>query len=180
MVRKNLKKTFAGLMAAAGLFLFFHSAYSLMGSESYRMMMTEIVGLANPTAKTGAGYSLLGTFSSMGSSISSGARYTVAWGVVNASRPPQLDMSTAHAYPNPCHRKRGCSGVNFTRLTLTGRIRIYTLSGELVRTIVKTGNLDSIGWDLKNESGRTVTSGLYIYHLEGEGSVKIGKLVIVR
>ncbi|MDQ7771913.1 MAG: T9SS type A sorting domain-containing protein [Elusimicrobiales bacterium] len=180
MPKYAIKRLLPGLMASGALFLFFHSAYSLMRSDSYRMMMTEIVGLANPTAKTGAGYSLLGTFSSMGASISSGSRYTVAWGVVNASRPPQLDMGTAHAYPNPCKKKLGCNGVNFTRLTLTGRIRIYTLSGELVRTVVKTGNLDSMGWDLKNESGRTVASGLYIYHLEGEGSVKIGKLVIVR
>lgn len=180
MLKDRTKKQLSGLMAAAALFVLFHSAYSLMSSASYRMLMTEIVGLANPQAKTGAGYSLVGTFSSMGASISSGSRYSVAWGVVNASRPPQLDLSTAHAYPNPCKKERGCNGVNFTRLTLTGRIRIYTLSGELVRTIVKTGNLDSMGWDLRNESGRTVTSGLYLYHLEGEGSVKIGKLVVVR
>lgn len=167
-------------LASIGLFVFFHYAYSLMSSKSYRMLMTEMVGLANPTAKTGAGYSLLGTFSSMGSPLSSGSRYTVAWGVINASRPPQLTMSTAHAYPNPCKKRLGCDGVNFTRLTLTGRIRVYTISGELVRTIIKTGNLDSMGWDLRNESGHTVASGLYIYHLEGSGSVKIGKLVIVR
>ena len=180
MPEERTRKPAAALLGAGALFLFFHSAYSMMRSDSYRMMMTEIVGLANPEAKTGAGYSLLGTVSAVGSSISSGSRYTVAWGVVNASRPPQLDMNTAHAYPNPCKKRLGCDGVKFTRLTLPGRIRIYTISGELVRTIIKTGNLDSMGWDLKNEAGRTVASGLYIYHLEGGGSVKTGKVVVVR
>ncbi len=176
-----MKRLSAGSAAGfAALFLFYHSAFSLMTGESYRTVMTEIVGLANSEIKTGAGYSLLGTLSSVGLSGSSGSRYTVAWGVINASRPPQLTMSTAHAFPNPCSRKKGCTSVNFTRLTITGTIRIYTLSGELVRTLKKTGNLDNMPWDLKNEDGRTVVSGLYIYHLEGGGSAKTGKLVIVR
>ena len=44
-------------------------------------------------------------------------------------------------------------------------ISIYTVSGTLVKTIKKDDNLASIDWDLKNDYGIPVASGLYVFHV---------------
>jgi flagellar hook assembly protein FlgD len=49
------------------------------------------------------------------------------------------------------------------------KIRIYTVSGALIRTIKKSDNLTSSDWDLKNDHGIPVASGLYIIHVDAEG-----------
>ena len=71
--------------------------------------------------------------------------------------------------------------VQFRNLPEAATIRIYTLGGDLVR-VIEHGRgrygqpSDASDWDLKNSSGRRVTSGVYIYqvvtpggnHLPGE------------
>lgn len=102
-------------------------------------------------------------------------------GIVNSWRPPQDNVNTAHVYPNPCNFKNGCNGVSFTRLTLKCEIKIYTVSGEEVKTIYKNSNLDTEAWDLKNKNGQTAASGLYIFFVKGsDGSTKTGKILIIR
>ncbi len=145
-----------------------------------RVRIIEQVTVGNTIPKTGGAYSLLGSTGQLGSSSLSGGKYNINWGVVNSWRPPQLDVSAAHAYPNPCTLARGCNGVTFTRLTMRASIAIFTISGEKVRTIEKNRNVDSVSWDLRSESGSRVASGLYLYVVKGEGSTKNGKLVIVR
>lgn len=145
-----------------------------------RVRIIEQVSVGNSEPKIGGAYSLFGSTGQLGYGTLSGGRYKVIWGIVNSWRPPQLDVSLAHAYPNPCSLAKGCSGVTFTRLTLRATINIFTISGEKVRAIEKNSNTDGVGWDLRNESGSKVVSGLYLYVIKGEGSTKAGKLVIVR
>jgi hypothetical protein len=58
-------------------------------------------------------------------------------------------------------------------------IKIYTITGEWVRTLNATGG--SVGWDLANDGGQDVASGYYIYLIEAKaGEKKHGKIAIVR
>jgi len=143
-------------------------------------MISEQTTVGNTVPKTGGAYSLLGSTGQLGYGTLAGGRYSVTWGIVNSWRPAQLDVSSSHAFPNPCNISRGCASVTFTRLTLRATINIFTISGEKVRTVEKNSNIDSAGWDLRNASGSQVASGLYLYVVKGEGSVRQGKLVIVR
>jgi hypothetical protein len=61
-------------------------------------------------------------------------------------------------------------------------IAIYTISGEYVDVINHDSDFDgSEWWDLKNEGGRSVAPGLYIYRVETEDKLDfIGKFAIVR
>jgi len=163
-----------------GVFLLYGLTGALIRSNTYRILISEQSTVGNTVAKTGVAYSLLGSTGQLGYGTLSGGRCTVDWGPVNSWRPPQADVSTAHAYPNPCNIKNNCNAVTFTRLTLGAVIYIYTLSGELVKRIDKSSNIDTIGWDLKNDNGSSVASGLYIYLINGEGSSKKGKLVLIR
>lgn len=165
------------LLAMAGLY---HYTSAFISSRIYRIMISEQATVGNTAPKTGGAYSLLGSTGQLGSGSLSGGRYTVNSGIVNSWRPAQLSVSSAHVYPNPCKVSRGCTGVTFTRITLRATIKIYTVSGEKVRTVLKNSNIDSVGWDLRNEAGSIVASGLYLYVVTGEGTSKTGKIVIVR
>jgi len=164
-------------LAAGGLYRY---TSALMSSEGYRMLISEQTTIGNSAPKTGGAYSLFGSTGQLGFGALAGGRYTVTWGIVNSWRPPQADLTTAHVYPNPCKASSGCTGVTFTRLTLRATIYVFTVSGEKVKTVDKNNNIDSVGWDLRNEAGSKVASGLYLYVIKGEGSTKKGKIVVVR
>ncbi len=74
--------------------------------------------------------------------------------------------------------------VKFTHLDRIATIRIFNLAGQLVRTIEKNDNINGVTneifWDLRNESGLKIASGMYIAHVEvpGVGSkiIKFGIL----
>lgn len=59
--------------------------------------------------------------------------------------------------------------IKITNLPKDVKIRIYTVSGVLIRTIKKSDNLTSSDWDLKNDHGIPVASGLYVIHVDAEG-----------
>ncbi|MBM3312967.1 hypothetical protein FJY70_00055 [candidate division WOR-3 bacterium] len=85
--------------------------------------------------------------------------------------------------------------VRFTHLPNECTIRIFTLSGDLVKVIrhkdTKNQPLDQGGtetWDFTNESpgsagtaisGQLVASGVYIYHVESPVGEAVGKLVFI-
>ncbi|HAH32445.1 MAG TPA: hypothetical protein DCL44_09065 [Elusimicrobia bacterium] len=178
-------RKYAGLFYRLALFAAMSSLYGLTGalirSNSYVIPVSEQTMVGNSAPKTGGGYSLLGTTGQLGGSSSlSGGGYSIYWGPVNSWTSSQQNVSTAHAYPNPCDINDNCASITFTRLTLSAEIYIYTISGELVKRINKSDNLDTIGWDLKNSNGSNVASGLYIYLIKGGGTSKKGELVLVR
>ena len=164
-------------LAVGGLYNY---TSAIISSASYRILISEQTTIGNTAPKTGGSYSLFGSTGQVGYGALSGGRYTVNWGIVNSWRPPQADVSTAHVYPNPCSVRNGCNGVTFTRLTLRATINIFTIAGERVRTLEKNSNIDSVGWDLRNDSGAGLASGLYLYVIKGEGSTKKGKVIVVR
>ena len=176
------KKFAVPAVACALSFLSFAAVNAIMSSTDYRILISEQVSVAvgTTTFKTNGGYYLIGSTGQLGSGSITGGKYSLNWGTLNSWPPPRADVSFAHVFPNPCKLKSGCNRVTFTALTLKATIKIYTISGELVRTIVKSGNNDKEQWDLKNAAGRQVASGLYLYLIQGEGAFKRGNLVIVR
>lgn len=57
--------------------------------------------------------------------------------------------------------------VKLTNLPFKCKIRIFTLSGLLVRTFNKESDDPEQRWDLKNQAGVPVASGVYIIHVDG-------------
>jgi hypothetical protein len=69
--------------------------------------------------------------------------------------------------------------VTFTHLTPTAKIRIFTISGELVRTLNHSDGTQFERWDLRNASDVPVASGIYICHVELPGvGQKVLKLAV--
>jgi hypothetical protein len=55
--------------------------------------------------------------------------------------------------------------IKITNLPTRATISIFTVSGTLVKKIEKDDNLSSADWDLKNDFGIPIASGLYIIHV---------------
>ena len=78
---------------------------------------------------------------------------------------------------------RGERRIDFVNLPSKCTIRIYTMSGTLVKTIERD-SFDDNGaesWDLTSEDGLTVAFGMYIYHVDAfELGEKIGKFALIK
>jgi hypothetical protein len=92
----------------------------------------------------------------------------------------KTDLSSAHCYPVPFKPSAGHTKITFTGLTRFARIRIYTISGELVRTLDKFDAGESVDWNVHNSGGAKVDSGVYIFLIKNGSQTKKGKLMIIR
>ncbi|MFH1258592.1 MAG: T9SS type A sorting domain-containing protein [Elusimicrobiota bacterium] len=92
--------------------------------------------------------------------------------------PPKLVV-----YPNPC-KLSGRSAQNriiFSGITGRATVEIYTLSGQKVRKLEKTENDELLYWDIRNEEGESLASGVYVYiAIPENGEKKTGKIAIVK
>jgi hypothetical protein len=59
--------------------------------------------------------------------------------------------------------------MRFTNLPKACTIRIFSLTGDLVRTIRHDNNLSFETWDLKTDQGVLVASGVYVAHFDAPG-----------
>jgi hypothetical protein len=64
-------------------------------------------------------------------------------------------------------------------------LSLYTLVGEevFVKSVQGTVGENTLPWELKNNSGASVASGLYIYSLQADGGnqreTRMGKVVVI-
>lgn len=93
---------------------------------------------------------------------------------------PFEDVSSAHAFPNPFKPSDGHTTVTFTDLGSVSTIKVFNLTGDLVKTIIETDGDGVATWNVKNEAGGDLASGLYYYVIRSGNDVKKGKLVIIR
>ncbi len=75
----------------------------------------------------------------------------------------------------------GHTRIIFSDLPAVCTIKIYTLTGDLVRTIVESDGDGQAAWDVRNEGNEELPSGIYLYIIKSstEGEEK-GELVIRR
>lgn len=84
---------------------------------------------------------------------------------------------------SPYSSGRGPRKIQFTNLPQRCTIRIYTVSGELVRTIEHDAPIidGSESWDLLTRDNLAVSYGLYIFHVDAPGvGEKIGKFALIK
>lgn len=84
-------------------------------------------------------------------------------------------------YPNPFHQS---TSISF-HLSRSGKValKIYTITGELVRTFIKqciNARSYSLSWDGKDDIGNRVPSGIYFCLLEVGSSTAIRKVILAR
>jgi hypothetical protein len=88
--------------------------------------------------------------------------------------------------PNPYRASEtwnpaGSHELHFINLPTRATIRIYTLAGDLVRELDHADTIrDYEAWDLTNDAGRDVASGIYVYRVEADGFSFQGRFVVIR
>jgi len=96
------------------------------------------------------------------------------------------DLSDIRAVPNPYYLfsqyepDQFLRQMRFTNLPEVCTVQIFNLSGELIRTLVKTdATVSQLSWDLATENRSPVASGIYIYLVTTPGGAeKVGKMAI--
>jgi hypothetical protein len=78
---------------------------------------------------------------------------------------------------------RGDRKIEFTHLPARCTIRIFTIAGQLVKTLYKDSNASdgSLTWDLISDDGMDISYGLYIFHVDAPGvGEHIGKFAVIK
>ncbi|MBN1898241.1 MAG: T9SS type A sorting domain-containing protein [Spirochaetes bacterium] len=82
------------------------------------------------------------------------------------------------AGPNP-YKSNG--PFYFTGITKGTKIKVYTITGTLITTLVEEDNDNTIIWDVKNSSGKDLASGVYLCYIESvDGKNRIIKIMVLR
>jgi hypothetical protein len=90
-------------------------------------------------------------------------------------------LDLINVVPNPYYAYSGYetgqldNRVKITNLPQDCKISIYTANGTLVRVYDKGDPKTSLDWDLKNQTGITISSGIYIIHVNVPG---VGEKVV--
>ncbi len=99
----------------------------------------------------------------------------------------KLDVNAINVFPNPYYGvnprelNKYAKFVTFNHLPASAVIRIFNLAGTLVKTINHSGSQYDT-WDLTNQDGLPVASGLYIAYIDMPdlGATKILKIAIIQ
>ena len=99
----------------------------------------------------------------------------------NALAQKREDLKLIRVVPNPYYGQSAyelsslARLVRFTRLPKQCMIKVFSLGGDLVRSINHTDGTSIESWDLKTDHGLPVASGVYLAFIEAPG---IGKQVV--
>ncbi len=96
---------------------------------------------------------------------------------------PNPYLGAASFEPAPYNIKgRGERRVEFRGLARGATVRVYTVHGDLVRTLRHDGSLDGfLAWDLRTKDDLDVAPGLYVYRIEAPGQPGFtGKFAVVK
>ena len=126
-----------------------------------------------------------------GESVESGLSYNRTTQPVSLTRAAGKTLAEVRVVPNPYNVAAADAGLQFPgepdKIMFMGlpsecTIRIFTLSGDLVKTLEHTDGSGDEPWsDLTTETRQIITSGVYIAHIETpEGETSHIKFVIVR
>jgi len=162
--------------------------------ENYYYYVAAFDDATHPEAAADARNGVTGT----AESLESGRWQNYTYGTVGAAslkRPGAPDLSDVVMVPNPFNiassnmQYEAKDKINFFNLPGECTIRIYTFSGDLVKTIVHTDGSGDEAWDdatgtlyQATETGQQVVSGLYIANIVDDetGESTNVKFIVIR
>jgi hypothetical protein len=100
----------------------------------------------------------------------------------NAPRGIPSGFMLAQNYPNPFARNVAATTIRFSMpQTAFAELAVFTLQGEQVRVLasqVLTSGTHTFRWDGRDESGRALASGTYVYRLKA-GKVQMSRTLLL-
>jgi hypothetical protein len=99
---------------------------------------------------------------------------------------PTADLEQVRVVPNPYRGSESWdqpnqSELHFINLPAQSTIKIFTVAGDLVRTLQHSDPVrDFERWDLKNDSQQDVSSGIYIYRVDAANFQFRNRFIVIR
>ncbi|MGQ9642463.1 MAG: S8 family serine peptidase [Ignavibacterium sp.] len=96
------------------------------------------------------------------------------------------DLSDVYIYPNPVRVGEGTNILTFANLTTRVKINILSLTGKPIKEIIANTDNGGIEYDLTDENGDKIPSGVYIYRIvslddtQNETQEIFGKFAVIR
>ena len=103
-----------------------------------------------------------------------------------STRNASNDISNVSVYPNPYYgthaleASRSDKYISFNNLPVEATIDIYSLGGVFVKSMTKNDNSQFAKWDLKNQYGYPVASGVYVARVKSGGNERTLKIALVQ
>jgi hypothetical protein len=105
-----------------------------------------------------------------------------------------VDLDRIRVYPNPYvgvsaqeptnlyNEGRGERRITFTHLPDECTIRIYTVRGDLVKSIEHQTTIDDghENWDMRSRDGLNIAYGVYLYHIDSPYGEKLGRFAVIK
>ena len=99
-----------------------------------------------------------------------------------------VDLKKIKVSPDPLYvrysamaeRIDGYSTLAFHNLPDKCTIRIYTLAGDLVKTIEHVDGTGTEFWHLMSSNEQQVASGIYLYHIDSPYGEKLGRFAVIK
>jgi len=98
-----------------------------------------------------------------------------------SSKQVPIDWQLSQNYPNPFNVETSINYQVPLRSHVT--IEVFNLLGQRLKTLVneeKNSGYHRLTWDGKDNSGQTVSTGIYIYKMEADQFVAIKKMILLR
>ncbi len=96
------------------------------------------------------------------------------------------DLDQIRVVPNPYlanaiwESTEGARKIQFVNLPTRCTIRIYTLAGELIRTIFHDDGTGAENWDMLSEAGSGIASGVYLYNVDSDYGNYTDKFAVIK
>ncbi|UCD17348.1 MAG: hypothetical protein JSV44_00105 [Candidatus Zixiibacteriota bacterium] len=104
-------------------------------------------------------------------------------GIVSSAAASAMDLIRVVPDPYIAHTPLETDQYNrklqFINLPDECTVRIYTLSGDLVKTLDHSG-AGTADWNMLTESGLGIVSGVYLYHVESPYGDRIGRFAVIK
>lgn len=179
---KTVDSRFIALVSAAALALCALAgprlARAISGGTFNLPVSAVIPGGLRSTGGTKVNYSAIGGHGT----VMTGGTLTMRAGVLASVKAARLNADDAHAYPTPFVPSSGHTKITFTALPALADIKIFSISGRLVKTLHKNDSTDSLVWSpVTNDEGGLLASGVYPFIVvQTGGNKRQGKLMIIR
>jgi len=117
------------------------------------------------------------------------------FGIIDAKSNPDMlaeDMNEIRVVPNPYMAgslweaeggsfvREPVRQIQFTNLPVDCEINIFTLSGDLIKTLEHDALHGTETWDLRAEGGREIVSGIYLYQVKSAGFEYLNRFAVIK
>jgi hypothetical protein len=99
--------------------------------------------------------------------------------IINLTLTGTVNITSVFPFPNPVNLT-STNAVRFRNVPPEADLYIYNTVGQRVAVIDSDDGGTIRSWSLKNESGKQVAAGVYLFLINGEGLSEIGKFAIIR